>query len=67
MAIALWHYWGVIASLLTVPITANLVSLYKSGKMQELPEETAKAHLPFGITMLLGILFTEGGALSRMQ
>ncbi len=67
MAIALWHHWGVIASLLTVPLTANLVSLYKSGKMQELPEETAKAHLPFGITMILGILFTEEGALSRMQ
>jgi|Dee2metaT_26_FD_contig_31_3239578_length_1031_multi_8_in_0_out_0_1 1,4-dihydroxy-2-naphthoate octaprenyltransferase len=67
VAIALWHNWGVVASLATVPLSANLVSLYKAGKMQELPEETAKAHLPFGITMLLGILFTHRGALSLLQ
>ena len=67
LAIALLHHWGVIVNLVTVPLSANLVNLFKKGQMQELPEQTAKAHLPFGITILFGILFTRRGALSMLQ
>lgn len=63
LAIAIWHHWAVLATLITLPLTAGLLGKYKSNNMQELPEETAKAHLPFGLTMLVGIIFSDKGLL----
>lgn len=61
--IGIFLHWGCLASLLTVPLALGLVSDYRAGKMMKLPEETAKMHLPFGILMLVGIMFTKTGLL----
>jgi len=61
--ISLYLHWGCIASALTIPLAFALNKNYMAGKMIELPEETAKLHLPFGVFMLLGILFTDSGFL----
>jgi 1,4-dihydroxy-2-naphthoate octaprenyltransferase len=64
LAIAIWHHWAVLATLITLPLTSGLLSSYKGNNMKELPEETAKAHLPFGLTMILGIVFSDKGLIA---
>jgi len=60
-AIGWYHHWGVFASLLTLPLSLKLLENYKNDKMELLPNETAQMHLPFGILMVLGIVFTSQG------
>ena len=49
------------AAFLTIPLAQDLNHKFKTGKLLELPEDTAKMHLPFGVLMLLGIVFTSHG------
>lgn len=67
LIIALLKNWGCVSALLTIPLAMALNKNYVNGKLTDLPEETAKLHLPFGILMLLGILFTKQGALSLIS
>ena len=61
IAIAYFYHWGCLAVLLTAPLSADLLRRYRENKMADLPEETAKTHLPFGLLLWLGILFSEHG------
>lgn len=65
--ISLVHHWGCALSLLTLPLAVSLSAACKSGKLAGLPEETAKMHSVFGLLLLAGIYFTEGGALSLLR
>ncbi len=66
IVITLLYHWGCIATLVSAPITMQLVNQYQSGKLDNIDEETAKAHLPFGVTMFLGVFFTNSGLLSQL-
>jgi 1,4-dihydroxy-2-naphthoate octaprenyltransferase len=55
--------WGCLASLFTLPLAKDVCDKFSPGKMRDLPEEVAKMHLPFGLLMFLGILFTSQGIL----
>jgi len=55
------YHWGCAAALLTLPLSFDLLKRYTDRKMADLPEETAKMHLPFGILLWLGVLFSEKG------
>ena len=61
LAIAYLYHWGALASMLTIPIALDLLKRYRDKKMTELPEETAKLHLPFGVLLWLGIRYTATG------
>jgi 1,4-dihydroxy-2-naphthoate octaprenyltransferase len=61
MYVAFLYHFGCISVLLTLPITFNLCKIYRSGKMESLPEETAKMHSLFGLLTFLGIYFTKEG------
>ena len=67
MAIALWHRWAVCATLLVVPLTMGLLQKYRIKDMKDLPEETAKTHLPFGVALVLGVVFSDKGLLQLLQ
>lgn len=62
--IALFQHSGCLAVALTVPLAIGLIKKFKEKDLKELPEETAKMHLPFGILLLIGILATSQGLLS---
>lgn len=62
--IAVYYHWGCIMALLTIPITLNLCSICSSGKLMQLPEETAKLHTIFGVLLLFGICLTDNGILT---
>jgi hypothetical protein len=49
------------AAFLTIPLAQDLNFKFKTGKMLELPEDTAKMHLPFGALILLGITLSPYG------
>lgn len=59
--ITVYHHWACIFNLAIVPMTAGLLNAYRAGQMKDLPEETAKTHMLFGITMFLGILCSRQG------
>ena len=59
--IAWMYHWGCLAALLTIPLALTLDKNYCDGKMTLLPNETAQLHLPFGLLMFLGIMFTNNG------
>jgi len=61
LVITFYHHYGCIAAFLTIPLAQELNNKFKTGKMLELPEDTAKMHLPFGVLMLLGIVFSSHG------
>jgi 1,4-dihydroxy-2-naphthoate octaprenyltransferase len=61
LVISYQFHWGAVAAFLTVPLALDLLKHYRENKMQELPEETAKMHLPFGVLLWLGIRLTEEG------
>lgn len=62
LVVAYLHHWGCLAVLATIPLTTDLLKRYAENKMADLPENTAKLHLPFGILMWLGIMWTDAGA-----
>jgi hypothetical protein len=66
-AIALWYRWGVLATFLVAPLAMGLVRSFRAGKMKDLVEETAKFHLPFGVLLVLGVLYTKTGLLELLQ
>ena len=62
VAAVAWHLnWGVLATLLVAPLAVGLVRAFAAGKLKNLDEETAKFHLPFGVLLVLGVLFTDRG------
>jgi 1,4-dihydroxy-2-naphthoate octaprenyltransferase len=61
--IALYHHWACAFNLLIAPMTAGLLNAFRAGKMKDLPEETAKTHMLFGVTLFLGILGSQKGLL----
>lgn len=61
LVIAYLYHWGSIVALLTLPLAHGLLKRYKEKKMSDLPEETAKTHLPFGILLWLGIRYSASG------
>jgi 1,4-dihydroxy-2-naphthoate octaprenyltransferase len=61
--ISMFQHWGCLASFLTLPLAAGLVSDFKKEKMMNIAEDTAKAHLPFGLLMVFGILLSTQGIL----
>jgi 1,4-dihydroxy-2-naphthoate octaprenyltransferase len=64
--IALFYHWGCLASLITVPLAFQLCVDYSNNKMLELPDGTAKMHLPCGILLFLGIIFTSNGLVEKL-
>jgi 1,4-dihydroxy-2-naphthoate octaprenyltransferase len=62
--ISLFQHWGCAASFLTLPLAMALLNDFKGEKMLNLAEDTAKAHLPFGVLMVLGIILTPNGLLA---
>eukprot|EP01041_Mallomonas_annulata_P006006 gene6006-12111_t len=61
--ISAMSHWGCLATLLTAPIAASIVKLFKDKKMEYLPDEVAKMFLPFGALFVGGILMTSHGFL----
>lgn len=61
--VSLYFHIGCLATFLTIPLAMGCCSKFKAKELTELPEETAKMHLPFGIMMLLGIVTTSSGIL----
>lgn len=59
--IAMFYNWGCIFTFITLPLVLGLCKDFKAGRMADLVEETAKVHLPYGVLMILGILFTNKG------
>lgn len=59
--IGLFHHWGCLASCLTIPLALGVDSNYRNKAMAHIDAEVAQVHLPFGILMILGIIFTERG------
>ena len=66
VGIAYWYHWGALASLLTIPLALDLLKRYRDKNMTELPEETAKMHLPFGVLLWLGIRYSSSGFGSQL-
>lgn len=62
-AISLFYHWGCIASFITAPLAMAVINDFKAGRMAETADDTAKFHLPFGLLMVLGIVFTNSGFL----
>lgn len=60
-------HWGCILSLLTIPLGADLVKKFEKNDLKNIPEDVAKAHLPFGMLLFLGVQFTSNGFLSMMM
>ena len=60
---ALFHY-GCLLTLITLPMGLDLIKKMSGNDRKALDEETAKVHLPFGITLLVGILTTSSGFLA---
>lgn len=54
--IAFLFHAGCLLTLLTLPLGIDLLKKFKNKEMANLTEETAKAHLPFGVTLLVGVL-----------
>jgi menadiol prenyltransferase len=63
VALAIFFRRGCLLTLITLPLAIKLVQKFKQREMGDLTEETAKFHLPFGITFFLGILFSSQGLL----
>ena len=61
LIISFYYHYGCMAAFLTIPLAQDLNFKFKTGKMLELPEDTAKMHLPFGVLMLLGITLSPYG------
>lgn len=61
--IGLYFHYGCLLTLITVPIALDLMQKLDKGDIKNIDEDTAKFHLPFGLTLLLGILFTANGIL----
>eukprot|EP01038_Epipyxis_sp_PR26KG_P015505 gene15505-20926_t len=59
--IAAFQHYGVLLCLLTIPLSLGLVKNFANHKVNNLCEETAQMHLPFGVLMLMGILLTSHG------
>jgi 1,4-dihydroxy-2-naphthoate octaprenyltransferase len=64
--VSCYYHVGCMAALLTVPLAIGLMKDFQKKDMQELPDKTAQTHLPFGILMTLGILFTSKGLLEMI-
>jgi len=62
--IALTGHWGCAFTLVTIPLALGIDGKYRKGQVAELPQETAQLHLPFGLLLFLGILFTDTGFLA---
>ena len=64
--IAAVGHWGVLLSLVTVPLATGLLKQGRAGgkNLTMLPEECAKLHLVFGITLFVGVYFTNTGFLN---
>ena len=67
VVIALRHNWGAIATFLVAPLAMGLVRSFRAGKMKDIVEETAKFHLPFGVLLVLAVLYTKIGMLELLQ
>jgi len=66
IVISYMYHWGAILAIITAPISLDLLKRYRESKMQDLPEETAKLHLPFGVLLWIGIMLTgESGGWSN--
>lgn len=62
MISAFYHY-GCLLTLISLPLGIDLLKQFSANNMKNLDAETAKFHLPFGLMMWLGILFTSQGFL----
>lgn len=60
-AISVFYHWGCITSFLTLPLALAVLKNFESGIMAETADDTAKFHLPFGLLLVLGIVYTKGG------
>lgn len=63
-AISLFYHWGCVGAFLTAPLAINVVNNFKNGKLNDTPDDTAMFHLPFGVLMTLGIIYTQNGFLN---
>ena len=59
--ISVFYHWGCITSFLTLPLALRVIKNFQSGNMAETADDTAKFHFPFGLLMVLGIVYTESG------
>mmetsp|Transcript_27704 Transcript_27704/g.46572 ORF Transcript_27704/g.46572 Transcript_27704/m.46572 type:complete len:297 (-) Transcript_27704:89-979(-) len=66
MVIAAKFHWGCLITLLTLPLGIDLLRKFAKNEMAHLEEETAKMHLPFGITLFMGIVLTNSGFLELL-
>lgn len=64
VVISAFYHFGCLLTLATLPLGLDLVKRIGSADVQTMDEDTAKVHLPFGLTLLIGILSTSSGFLS---
>jgi 1,4-dihydroxy-2-naphthoate octaprenyltransferase len=62
-AISVLYHWGCCAAFLTLPLALGVIKNFREGIMAETADDTAKFHLPFGLLMVAGIIYTKNGFL----
>ena len=63
-AISIFYNWGCSAAFVTAPLAIAVIQNFKAGRMADTADDTAKFHLPFGLLMVLGIVYTKNGLLA---
>lgn len=66
LLISYYSNYATLLAFVTLPLGLSLIQKFKERKLIELPEDTAKMHLPFGIMMLIGILITDTGLMHHI-
>lgn len=61
--ISIFYHWGCCSAFLTAPLAWEVIKNFKAGRMANTADDTAKFHLPFGLLMVLGIMYTKSGIL----
>lgn len=59
IVISFLYHWGCISTLITLPLAFKVINNFKNCIMAETADDTAKFHLPFGLLLVIGILYTK--------
>ena len=62
VALLAWYYsYACFLCLLTAPLAYDLIGKFGAFKFDNIVEETAKFHLPFGLLLFLGVMISDKG------
>lgn len=57
-----WYYcYASLLCYLTAPLAYDLITKFSASKFENIVEETAKFHLPFGLLLFLGVMIADKG------